>query len=96
MRIPTVHLNGTSGEELQEQIEGASRAVTIAICKIRGAWPNGRDYYIQDGDDPLREAHREWNTRVSKLEEVERELSEIAEDIGKQLERQGVDPWAPR
>lgn len=95
MRIPTVHLNGTSGPELLGQVTWASLAVDHAIDKLQAAWPNGRDYYVQD-DEAMSECLEEWNARMAKLVEVKKELDQIAEGIGKQLEEQGVAPWVPR
>lgn len=76
MRIPTVHMNGTGAETLLEQTTEAARAVDEAIDKIRAAWPNGRDYYVQ-GDNALREAQAEWQARVDKLMGVKKELEQI-------------------
>jgi hypothetical protein len=38
MMVPTVHLNGTSREELCLQLEDACDAVRVAITKLRAAW----------------------------------------------------------
>lgn len=95
MRIPTVHLNGTSGPELFYQVVYASRAMENAIEKLQDAWPNGRDYYIQ-GNAAWRKCMDEWTARMGKLVEVKEELDEILEGISGQLEKQGVNPWAPR
>lgn len=95
MRIPTVHINGTSGLELFDQVVDVSRAVENAIDKMRDAWPNARDYYVQGGA-AWGGCMNEWTTRMGKLVEVKEELDEILEGISGQLEKQGVDPWAPR
>ena len=96
MRIPTVHINGTDGLELFDQMTFASLAVEHAMCKLREAWPNARDYYVQDGGDPVGDVIGEWRARVSKLSAVKEELVEIMEGITKQLKARGADPWAPR
>ena len=95
MRIPTAHLNGTNGLELFDQICDVSRAVENAIEKLQDAWPKARDYYTQK-DKAWGECMDEWTARMGKLVEVKEELDEILEGITKQLEKQGVDPWAPR
>lgn len=45
MRIPTVHMNGTSPEDLLEQLVRAHQAVAGALEALDAASPNGRDYY---------------------------------------------------
>lgn len=49
MRVPTVHLNGTSKGELLDQAHRAARAVANAITAVMQAAPNGRDFYVQGG-----------------------------------------------
>ena len=83
MRIPTVHMNGTGAEALVEQVIEAAHAVDHAIDKLRDAWPNGRDYYVQ-GDSALREAQAEWQARTDKLIGVKKELEQIMLGIDKQ------------
>lgn len=95
MRIPTIHINGTNGLELFDQVTFASLAVEYAMTKLRDAWPNSRDYYVQ-GNKAWGECINEWQARIDKLEEVRKGLEDIAEAIAKQLEHQGVNPWAPR
>jgi len=50
MIIPTIHLNGTSKEELARQLEDAHSAITFAQTKLRQAAPNAPDYYPQGPD----------------------------------------------
>jgi hypothetical protein len=45
--IPTVHLNGTSKDELLDQIVKAAHAIREAQRWLGAAGPNGRDYYVQ-------------------------------------------------
>lgn len=86
MRIPTVHMNGTGGDDLLDQVTEAAQAIGTAVTKLRAAWPNGRDYYIQ-GESATKEAMHEWWLRVEKLHEVRSDLETIAEGIAQQLER---------
>ena len=86
MQIPTVHLNGTGGESLLKQVTEAGDAVNNAIEKLRAAWPNGRDYYVQ-GENATKEAMHEWWVRTEKLHEVRSELEAIAHGVAEQMER---------
>lgn len=80
MTKPTIHRNGTSREELLEQILKASHAIHLAIRDLQAACPNGRDYYPQ-GPAVINQAIDEHAARCEKLESVRRELEEIAEQI---------------
>ena len=80
MTYPTVHLNGTSRDDLERQIENASLACRKAIIALEEAQPNARDYYTQGGD-ALRSAIREHNARVAKIQDVLNQLSDIYEHI---------------
>ena len=84
MRFPTVHLNGTAGDELLAQLEKAKRAVWTARCALADAHPNARDYYPQ-GNDAYLEVADEHSKRTEKLSEVERELRDMAEAVAEQL-----------
>jgi uncharacterized protein involved in tolerance to divalent cations len=46
---PTVHLNGTSADELLKQAENAGQAIAAAYKACSDAAPNGRDYYVKVG-----------------------------------------------
>jgi hypothetical protein len=45
--VPTVHLNGTSAEELRDQLHTVIGALNAAHYALVAAAPNGRDYYLQ-------------------------------------------------
>jgi hypothetical protein len=85
MLIPTVHLNGTTGEVLLDQYATAARAVQAAIDAVCDAGPNARDYYVQ-GPDAALAAQREHEARVGALKVVRGELAAIAEGIQDQLD----------
>lgn len=55
MLIPTVHLNGTSGQDLLEQQQAVLDALRAVREAMVAAMPNGRDYYPQ-GEDAIGEA----------------------------------------
>lgn len=80
LSVPTVHLNGTSREELLTQLTTAADAVRDAITALQKACPNGRDYYPQ-GDGATQEARRQHANRLHHLTAVRSELVEIAEAI---------------
>jgi len=80
LAIPTVHLNGTSKQELLEglwnaidKIEEAKRAITLTC-------PHGRDYYINVGSEnnSINEATKQHVSRLMALSKVKSELEEIA------------------
>lgn len=80
MMIPTVHLNGTSREQLLEGYVSAITALDTALDKLLQTAPNGRDYYVQDGD-AWRVANAEHLNRMRALHAVREELSQIAEHL---------------
>jgi len=86
MRVPTVHLNGTSAKELREQLAQAVYAITRAQEKLMLAMPHGRDYYVQDGN-AINEAQAEMRARDAKLEEVKKELSDMHQAVFEQEHR---------
>jgi len=73
---PSVHLNGTSRNELRDQVIDAWMAIEDALKKLNAAWPNGRDYYVQ-GPDALTTATMEWRDRAQRLASVRDELAEL-------------------
>lgn len=76
----TVHLNGTSRDELRRGYETASQAVFAAIEAVAKASPNGRDYYPQ-GPDVILQATLQHRARLAKLREVLTELQQIEEGL---------------
>ena len=80
LAIPTMHMNGTSRQELIDQLCTAGEALRLAIDALQSACPNGRDYYPQ-GRDATQEALRQHANRLHNLTAVRAELYEIAEAI---------------
>lgn len=80
LTVPTVHLNGTSREELLRQVQAAGHAVWQARDALAKASPNARDYYPQ-GELAYPAARAEHDRRARVLLEVEEELSQLAEAI---------------
>lgn len=77
MITPTIHLNGTSGEALLDQVTTAAQAAQELLRALFAASPNGRDYYPQ-GPDALRQAETEYRSRVARVQSVLTELDKFA------------------
>jgi hypothetical protein len=77
MKLPTIHLNGTSAQELLDQ----NRAVLDAIHQLQealsAATPNARDYYPQ-GAGAYTIARNEHITRQQAIQQMEDEIMAIA------------------
>lgn len=86
MKIPTVHLNGSSATELLRLNLNARHAVQQAIEDLQAASPNARDFYVQ-GDDAFPAAAREHKDRFKRLEAVLAEFNEIVDGISDQIDQ---------
>jgi hypothetical protein len=84
MITPTIHLNGTSRDELVRQYTAALDAIFAAIEAVNAMAPNGRDYYPQ-GDDAYSTARREHIARMAKLSDLYEEVSELAVHVAQPL-----------
>jgi uncharacterized protein with HEPN domain len=84
LSLPTVHLNGTSGEELLAQVTTAAQAIRDALEALGKTAPHGRDYYIKS-DAEYYTARNEFLGRVNHLEAVLNELEFIGENISDQI-----------
>lgn len=80
MRVPTIHLNGTSHSELAAQFDRVSHALCEAVNALVDASPNGRDYYPQ-GPTAMKEAVAEHDLRVKTLQNLRQEIEAIQEAI---------------
>ena len=82
---PCVHLNGTSRDQLVENLSPVVQAIEYAYIALKQAAPNGRDYYI--GTVTLSQAldqHRQRQTMLDNLvASFATELALIAD--GKQM-----------
>ena len=78
---PMVHNNGTGRQELENQLSTAGAAVRSAMEALRAAYPNGRDYYIQD---TFKAACAEWDARLEALQGIYRETFQIYENVADQ------------
>ncbi len=82
--IPTIHLNGTNGQNLRREYQAAYEAVKYAIDKLCEATCNGRDYYLQE-TGAYSQAYAERQTALCQLRDVESYLGEILMGIRDQL-----------
>jgi ABC-type transporter Mla subunit MlaD len=82
---PLVHMNGTSGKDLLQQVTDAGRALGKAQRALDEAAPNARDYYPR-GDAAFREAVAQHQDRAERLRSVHKELEQIAEAIADQMD----------
>jgi phosphoribosylformylglycinamidine (FGAM) synthase-like enzyme len=80
LKIPTVHLNGTSKRALIDGYADAALAIDEAARKLAAAAPNGRDYYVQE-PGAINIAMDQHEARMRKLREVRDELEAIAIEI---------------
>ena len=78
--VPSVHINGTSKDELLRQLGGARDAVRYAMERLREATPNARDYYVQERG-AFSNAMLDHLARMEKLASVFDELGEIIEAV---------------
>jgi hypothetical protein len=80
IRMPSVHLNGTSREALTNGYLEAAQAVSKARRALCEAAPNARDYYVQ-GEGAFGAATREHQARDQKLKDVLDELTALVEFV---------------
>lgn len=80
MMVPTIHLNGTSSDELIRRNRAAGDAAYTLLAALDEAWPNARDYYPQ-GDDAYPKARDEHQSRVERVQSVLNELAALNEAI---------------
>lgn len=90
MMVPTVHLNGTMGAELLDNVSEICGALREALEAMRAGWPNGRDYYPQ-GPEAFKKACSEWDARLVLVEGVRKEFQELAEKIVDAMEERDGD-----
>lgn len=76
---PTIHLNGTSAEELFEQVCNVLRDLRSARAVMAAAAPHGRDYPINDYS--FIHANSEHTDRLLRLGSIIREYEALAEHI---------------
>lgn len=77
--VPTVHLNGTSKNELLEQILGAYNALGKALDAMAKAAPHMRDYYVKkyNADVAFNAATFQHHERIRKVTAIREEYEKI-------------------
>ena len=87
MIVPTIHLNGTSGKALLEQVTDARFQALKLVDALVSMAPNGRDYYPQ-GQTALKQAQGENNNRIAMVKSVCDELAVLAGKIADAMDPQ--------
>lgn len=82
--VPTIHINGTSEEELVRQYSNAVRFLQAGRDALAQTAPHARDYYIHKDKGVLAKATQQHEARMRKVKEVIDELTSIGESILKQ------------
>ncbi len=77
MMKPSIHLNGSSRDDLFDGYMAALAAMQTAIDAVIQTVPHGRDYYPQ-GDGALRQAMAEHRDRLLRLHNIAAELNALA------------------
>jgi hypothetical protein len=84
MRVPTIHLNGSSEEALKLPLIEAINSLHAAIRTLSENAPHARDYYVQGDGPAFYEATKEHTDRIQKIAEVRAELCNLVEKIDEQ------------
>jgi hypothetical protein len=83
--IPSVHIGGTSINELERQLNEAVNALDAACAALIGAEPNGRDYVPILGPEAFSRAQQQHRDRLRRVRSVREELAEIWEGLPSNL-----------
>jgi hypothetical protein len=78
MKLPTIHLNGTSAKSLAESYQFAATELSSALTALENVELNGRDYYPQ-GQEAWSQAREEYIERCRKLKNIVDEVQAIAD-----------------
>lgn len=66
---PCVHLNGTSKQELMDNLDSVHRALEVARDQLKIAAPNGRDWYL--GTVRLKQAQDQHVARMRAIDALQ-------------------------
>ena len=80
MIVPSIHMNGTGGKALLEQVTEAAYRAKLFLDALADMAPNGRDYYPQ-GPTALKQATADNKARASKVLIILNELTNLSEAI---------------
>jgi len=84
-QLPIIHMNGTSANMLLEDYVTALASIRQARQDIGGIEFHSRDYYVKNGAWQV--AREERNEMLKKLDEVEKDLENIATHINEFIKR---------
>jgi hypothetical protein len=85
--LPSIHMNGTSADELLRLNRTAMEALDAAILAMHSAAPNARDFYVQ-GSFTFRSAQAEHRARLTAVQQVREEYLTLAMHAAKAIEAQ--------
>lgn len=77
MITPIIHLNGTDGKVLLEQVCSICDAIRATLTVMSDGWPNGRDYYPL-GSGAMSQADAEWTAHTNYLHKMLSEFEQLA------------------
>ena len=80
LMVPTINMNGTPKARLIDNLVDALEALRAAQKAVGETMPNGRDYHMQ-GPDAINRATAQHVNRIKMLEQIQSELTHIAESI---------------
>jgi hypothetical protein len=80
LMFPTVHINGSSGKALANELEDAYRKLHEAQDALAKCAPHGRDYYPQ-GQDAINTAQAHHFGRMESLRQIMSEVTQIWENV---------------
>ncbi len=66
---PCIHANGTSSEELMDNLESIHTALEKARDALKAAAPNGRDYYL--GTVAIKQAQDQFVARMRAIDQLQ-------------------------
>lgn len=82
--FPTLHLNGTSKNDLRDEYANAYAAIDKAIGALAAATLNGRDYYPQ-AEDAYYQARDERDAALDQLRRARKYAGEMLTGICDQM-----------
>ena len=84
--IPTVHLGGTHGPDLENQFASAVCRLDEAIAAMENATPHGRDYVLRSDQwgDRFRLAMQQHVNRILALTEIRNDMVTLAQQVAEQ------------
>ena len=81
MITPKIHLNGTSKDELVDQMLTVIASLNATLQNLADARPNGRDYYHTRNGAEAHEQHQNWEKLVERVrEEIEQWIEIVAKE----------------